>query len=46
VHDDEVDDVIAAVMRSARTGADGDGHVCVMSVDHRYSIATGLREVV
>jgi len=33
------------VMRAARTGTSGDGHICVMPVEHRYSIATGRREV-
>jgi nitrogen regulatory protein P-II 1 len=45
VHDDDVDDVVDLVMRAARTGATGDGHICVMPVEHRYSIATGRREV-
>jgi nitrogen regulatory protein P-II 1 len=45
VHDDEVDDVIDAIMRSARTGREGDGHVCVTSIDHRYNICTGQRDV-
>ena len=43
---DEGDDdgVVAVIMRVARTGHSGDGHVCVMPVDHRYDIATGRRE--
>jgi nitrogen regulatory protein P-II 1 len=45
VHDDDVDDVISAMMRSARTGQIGDGHVCVTSVEHRYNICTGQRDV-
>lgn len=45
VHDDEVDEVVGAILRSARTGRAGDGHVCVTSVDHRYNICTGQRDV-
>jgi nitrogen regulatory protein PII len=36
VHDDDVDEVIGAIMQSARTGKAGDGYVCVT----RSSIAT------
>ena len=45
VHDDDVDRVIDLIMSTARTGIAGDGHVCVMPVEHRYDIRTGLREV-
>jgi nitrogen regulatory protein P-II 1 len=45
VDDHDVDNVIDAVMRAARTGKAGDGHVCVTSVEHRYDICTGHREV-
>ena len=45
VHDDDVDEVVEVVMRAARTGVNGDGHICVMPVDHRYNIAAGRREV-
>jgi nitrogen regulatory protein P-II 1 len=45
VHDDDVDRVVESVMRAARTGSNGDGHICVLPVEHRYSISTGLREV-
>ncbi len=38
VHDGDVDEVISAIMRSARTGKTGDGHVCVTSVEHRFKI--------
>jgi nitrogen regulatory protein P-II 1 len=44
VYDVDVDDVIGAIMRSARTGQMGDGHVCVTSVEHRYDICTGQRD--
>jgi nitrogen regulatory protein P-II 1 len=45
VHDDDVDDVLDAIMRSARTGRVGDGHVCVTSIEHRYNISTGQRDI-
>jgi nitrogen regulatory protein P-II 1 len=45
VHDDDVDTVVDQVLRAARTGFDGDGYVCVLAVDHRYSISSGRREV-
>ena len=45
VQDDDVDAVIDAIMRSARTGREGDGHVCVTSIEHRYNICTGQRDV-
>jgi nitrogen regulatory protein P-II 1 len=45
VHDEAVDTVVAAIIRTARTGAAGDGHVAVTAVDHRYNIRTGERDV-
>jgi len=45
VHDDDVDQVVSVIIRTARTGTAGDGHVRVMSVDHRYDICTGQRDV-
>jgi nitrogen regulatory protein P-II 1 len=45
VHDDDVDQAVGVIMRIARTGTAGDGHVCVMSIDHRYDICTGVRDV-
>jgi nitrogen regulatory protein PII len=48
VHDEAVDEVVDAIIRTARTGAAGaagDGHVAVASLDHRYSIRTGERDV-
>jgi len=45
VHDYAVDEVVNAIIRTARTGASGDGHVEVASLDHRYSIRTGERDV-
>jgi nitrogen regulatory protein P-II 1 len=45
VHDDDVDEVVGMIMKSARTGAVGDGHVLVLPVEHRYSIRNGVRDV-
>jgi nitrogen regulatory protein PII len=45
VHDDDVDEAVEVFIRTARTGVEGDGHVSVISVDHRYNIQTGAREV-
>ena len=44
VHDDDADAVVEVILRAARTGRTGDGHVCVMPVDHCYDVATGRRE--
>jgi nitrogen regulatory protein P-II 1 len=41
VHDDDVDDVVDALVRTARTGEQGDGHVSVMAIDRRFDIRTG-----
>lgn len=40
VHDCLVEDVVRAVMETARTGARGDGRVFVMPVDEAYTIRT------
>jgi len=45
VDDDDADQVIQVIMRAARTGHVGDGHVCVLPVDDRYDIFTGRRMV-
>jgi nitrogen regulatory protein P-II 1 len=45
VHDDEVDEVVNVIIRSARTGRLGDGHVSVLPVEHRYNIRNGERAV-
>ena len=45
VHDDDVDRAIDLIISGARTGLAGDGYVCVVPVEHRYDIRTGLREV-
>jgi len=46
VQDDEVDEVVSVIIRSARTSHQADGHVSVLPVEHRYNIHTGEREVV
>jgi len=45
VHDDDVDEVVGAIIRTARTGDEGDGHVLVLPIDHRYNIQDGHRDV-
>jgi nitrogen regulatory protein P-II 1 len=45
VHDDDVDEVVSAIIRNARTGNEGDGHVMVLPVEHRYNIRNGNRDV-
>jgi nitrogen regulatory protein PII len=42
---DDGDEVVGAILRTARTGNDGDGHVLVLPVEHRYNIHKGIREV-
>jgi nitrogen regulatory protein P-II 1 len=44
VQDNVVDDVIAAIVKAARTGEIGDGRVFVMPVEHSYNIRTGERD--
>jgi nitrogen regulatory protein P-II 1 len=46
VQDDDVDEVVAVIIRTARTRHLADGHVSVLPVEHRYNIHTGEREVV
>jgi len=45
VSDDLVDDVIAVVMKTARTGDLGDGRIWVMSIEEGYNIRTAARDV-
>ena len=45
VHDDDVDQVVDTIIRTARTGKPGDGHVSVMPVEDCYSIHTGQRDI-
>ena len=44
VEDDDVDEVVQLIVRTARTKGQEDGHVYVLPVEHRYTIHTGLRE--
>jgi len=45
VHDDDVDQVVGAIVRTARTGHAGDGHVLVLPVECRYNIQDGRGDV-
>ncbi len=45
VPDNVADDVIAAVIKAARTGEIGDGRVFVIPVEHSYNIRTGEQDV-
>ena len=45
VHDADVDEVVDAIIRAARTRREGDGDVMVLPVDHRYNISDGHRDV-
>jgi nitrogen regulatory protein P-II 1 len=44
VQDDDVDRIVGVILRTARTGAPGDGHVSISPIDHRYDIHSGYRE--
>ena len=45
VVDAVAEEVIAAVIKAARTGEIGDGRVFVTPVEHSYNIRTGERDV-
>jgi nitrogen regulatory protein PII len=45
VHDDDVDQVVDVIIKSARTGETDDGYVSVIPEEHRYEIRTGRRAV-
>lgn len=45
VPDDVVEEVIAAIIRAARTGEIGDGRVFVLPVEQGYNIRTGERDM-
>ncbi len=45
VSDALVEDVIAAVIKAARTGEIGDGRVFVLPIDQAYNIRTGEKDV-
>jgi nitrogen regulatory protein P-II 1 len=44
VDDQNADAVVEVIVRIARTRSLEDGHVCVLPVEHRYTIHTGFRE--
>lgn len=44
--DDLVDETIATIIETARTGEIGDGRVFVFSVEQGYNIRTGERDVI
>jgi nitrogen regulatory protein PII len=45
VADGVAEEVIAAIIKAARTGEIGDGRVFVTPVEHSYNIRTGERDV-
>jgi len=45
VSDDLVDDVIAVIMKHARTGDIGDGRIWVMTIEEGYNIRTADRDM-
>lgn len=45
VSDDLVDEVIAIVMKAARTGDIGDGRIWVLDVEEGYNIRTAARDM-
>ena len=44
VQDDDVDRIVGVIMKTARTGTPGDGHVSICPIEHRYDIHSGHRE--
>jgi len=45
VQDAAAEEVIAAIIKAARTGEIGDGRVFVTPVEHSYNIRTGEKDV-
>jgi len=45
VSDDQVDEVIAVLLKSARTGDIGDGRIWVLNIDEGYNIRTAARDM-
>jgi nitrogen regulatory protein P-II 2 len=45
VSDDLVDEVVAALMKAARTGDIGDGRIWVLGIDEGYNIRTAARDM-
>jgi nitrogen regulatory protein P-II 2 len=46
VPDEVVDEVVQAVIASARTGEIGDGRVFVLPAEHGYNIRTGEKDTI
>jgi nitrogen regulatory protein PII len=46
VEDEVADEVIATIIKAARTGEIGDGRVFVLPVEHSYNIRTGEKDIV
>jgi nitrogen regulatory protein P-II 1 len=44
VSDERADEIIVAIIKSARTGEIGDGRVFVLPVEEAYNVRTGERE--
>ena len=42
-HDDQVDQIVDAILKTARTGKIGDGKIFVLPADQVYRIRTGER---
>lgn len=45
IQDDVTDDVIKAIIETARTGEIGDGRVFVLPIEEGYNIRTGERDI-
>jgi nitrogen regulatory protein PII len=45
VTDDLVDEVVAVLMKAARTGDIGDGRIWVLSIEEGYNIRTAARDM-
>ena len=45
IADDRADEVVAAIIKAARTGEIGDGRVFVIPVTHSYKIRTGEQDI-
>jgi nitrogen regulatory protein P-II 2 len=45
VSDDLVDEVVAVLMKAARTGDIGDGRIWVLGIDEGYNIRTAARDI-
>ena len=45
VPDELVDEVIAAILKAARTGDIGDGRIWVLGIEEGYNIRTAARDM-